>query len=217
MICGHGGVIEPEGKRSVRRIAMSETGKAPILIVDDEEEILHSLRGLLRMEFDVHTAQSGPEALRVLEQQPIQVVLSDQRMPEMAGVELLSQARGERPGVVRVLFTGYADVRAVINAINHGQIFRYLTKPWNPDELLTVLREASEEYNRRAQERSLFVELQDYQMRCLTLIESLQDGQFGDLTEAGEDEVSEVAQIGYALLDRFDRSLGFATEEGGGG
>jgi hypothetical protein len=54
-------------------------------------------------------------------------------------------------------------------------------------------------------------------MRCLTLIESLQDGQFGDLTEAGEDEVSEVAQIGYALLDRFDRSLGFATEEGGGG
>jgi response regulator RpfG family c-di-GMP phosphodiesterase len=116
-----------------------------------------------------------------------------------------------------VLFTGYADVRAVINAINHGQIFRYLTKPWDPDELLTVLREASEEYNRRAQERSLFVELQDYQMRCLTLIESLQDGQFGDLTEAGEDEVSEVAQIGYALLDRFDRSLGFATEEGGGG
>jgi response regulator RpfG family c-di-GMP phosphodiesterase len=217
MICGHGGVIEPEGKRSVRRIAMSETGKAPILIVDDEEEILHSLRGLLRMEFEVHTAQSGPEALQVLEQQPIQVVLSDQRMPEMAGVELLSQARGERPGVVRVLFTGYADVRAVINAINHGQIFRYLTKPWDPDELLTVLREASEEYNRRAQERSLFVELQDYQMRCLTLIESLQDGQFGDLTEAGEDEVSEVAQIGYALLDRFDRSLGFATEEGGGG
>jgi DNA-binding NtrC family response regulator len=196
---------------------MSETGKAPILIVDDEEEILHSLRGLLRMEFEVHTAQSGPEALQVLEQQPIQVVLSDQRMPEMAGVELLSQARGERPGVVRVLFTGYADVRAVINAINHGQIFRYLTKPWDPDELLTVLREASEEYNRRAQERSLFVELQDYQMRCLTLIESLQDGQFGDLTEAGEDEVSEVAQIGYALLDRFDRSLGFATEEGGGG
>jgi response regulator RpfG family c-di-GMP phosphodiesterase len=217
MICGHGGVIEPEGKRSVRRIAMSETGKAPILIVDDEEEILHSLRGLLRMEFEVHTAQSGPEALQVLEQQPIQVVLSDQRMPEMAGVELLSQARGERPGVVRVLFTGYADVRAVINAINHGQIFRYLTKPWDPDELLTVLREASEEYNRRAQERSLFVDLQDYQMRCLTLIESLQGGQFGDLTEAGEDEVSEVAQIGYALLDRFDRSLGFATEEGGGG
>jgi DNA-binding NtrC family response regulator len=189
----------------------------PILIVDDEEEILHSLRGLLRMEFEVHAAQSGSEALQILEQQPIQVMLSDQRMPEMAGVELLSQARGERPGVVRVLFTGYADVRAVIDAINKGHIFRYLTKPWNPDELLTVLREASEEYNRRAQERNLFVDLQDYQMRCLTLIESLQEGQFGELTEAGEDEVNEVAQIGYALLDRFDRSLGFVPDEGGGG
>jgi DNA-binding NtrC family response regulator len=196
---------------------MSETGKVPILIVDDEEEILHSLRGLLRMEFEVHAAQSGSEALQILEQQPIQVMLSDQRMPEMAGVELLSQARGERPGVVRVLFTGYADVRAVIDAINKGHIFRYLTKPWNPDELLTVLREASEEYNRRAQERNLFVDLQDYQMRCLTLIESLQEGQFGELTEAGEDEVNEVAQIGYALLDRFDRSLGFVPDEGGGG
>jgi DNA-binding NtrC family response regulator len=196
---------------------MRETGTEPILIVDDEEEILHSLRGLLRMEFVVHTAQSGPEALRILEQQPIQIVLSDQRMPEMAGVELLSRARGERPGAVRVLFTGYADVRSVIDAINRGQIFRYLTKPWNPDELLSVLREARAEYDRRAQKRSLFVDLQDYQMRCLTLIESLQEGQFGELSEAGEDEVSEVAKIGYALLDRFDRSLGFATDEGGGG
>jgi DNA-binding NtrC family response regulator len=196
---------------------MRETGKVPILIVDDEEEILHSLRGLLRMEFEVHTAQSGPEALRILEQQPIQIVLSDQRMPEMAGVELLSRARGERPGAVRVLFTGYADVRSVIDAINRGQIFRYLTKPWNPDELLSVLREARAEYDRRAQKRGLFVDLQDYQMRCLTLIESLQEGQFGELSEAGEDEVSEVAKIGYALLDRFDRSLGFATDEGGGG
>lgn len=196
---------------------MSETGKIPILIVDDEEEILHSLRGLLRLEFEVYAAQSGPKALQILEQHPIQIVLSDQRMPEMAGVELLSQARGERPGVVRVLFTGYADVRAVIDAINKGQIFRYLTKPWNPEDLLTVLREASDEYNRRAQERSLFVDLQDYQMRCLTLIESLQERQFGELTEAGEDEINEMAQIGYALLDRFDRSLGFATEEGGGG
>jgi len=196
---------------------MSETGKTPILIVDDEEEILRSLRGLLRMEFEVHTAQSGSEALRILEQQPIQVVLSDQRMPEMAGVELLSQARGERPAAVRVLFTGYTDVRAVIDAINKGQIFRYLSKPWNPDELLTVLREAGEEYDRRAQERGLFVDLQDYQMRCLHLIESLQEGQFGELSEAGEDEVNEVAKIGYALLDRFDRSLGFVTDEGGGG
>lgn len=196
---------------------MTETHKPTILIVDDEEEILHSLRGLLRMEFEVYTANNGSEALQILKEQPIEIVLSDQRMPELAGVELLSQARGERPSAVRVLFSGYTDVKAVIDAINKGQIFRYLTKPWNPDELLAVLREASAEYDRRAKERSLFVELQDYQMRSLALIEALQDGQFGTLNEAGEEEVSEVAKIGYVVLERFDRSFGFVTEEGGSG
>lgn len=196
---------------------MTETRKPMILIVDDEEEILHSLRGLLRMEFEVYTANSGSEALAILDRQPIQVVLSDQRMPEMAGVELLHEVRGERPRVVRVLFTGYTDVKAVIDAINTGHIFRYLTKPWNPDELLAVLREASAEYERRMQQQCLFDDLQTYQMRCLALIEGLQDGQFGTLNEEGEDEASEVVQIGYDLLNRFDRSLGLVTEEGGGG
>ena len=196
---------------------MTDAPKPTILIVDDEEEILHSLRGLLRLEFEVYTANSGREALRMLEQLPIEVVLSDQRMPEMAGVELLGQARNERPGAVRVLFTGYTDVKAVIDAINTGRIFRYLTKPWDAEELLAVLREASAEYDRRAQARSLLIELQNYQMRSLALVEGLQDGQFGTLTELGEDEVSEVANLGYSLLERFDRSLGLVTEEGGGG
>lgn len=196
---------------------MAEQSKRPILIVDDEAEILHSLRGLLRMEFEVHTAQSGRDAVKVLEQEPIHVILSDQRMPEMAGVELLNRARGERPGAIRVMFTGYTDVKAVIDAINRGQIFRYLAKPWQPEALLAVLREAGEEYDRQAEQRRLFMELQDYQMRCLALIEGLQDGQFGTLNEMGEDEVSEMAKIGYTLLEQFDRSFGLVTDEGGGG
>lgn len=196
---------------------MAETRKHTLLIVDDEEEILRSLRGLLRMEFEVHTATSGREALEILEQQPIHVVLSDQRMPEMAGVELLSEARGERPRAIRVMFTGYADVKAVIEAINQGQIFRYVTKPWDPDELVAVLRQACEEYDRQAAQRRLFADLQAYQMRCLTLIEGLQAGELGTLNDSGEEEVSEIAKVGYALLDRYDRSLGFVTDEGGGG
>ena len=196
---------------------MAETRKHTLLIVDDEEEILRSLRGLLRMEFEVHTATNGREALEILEQQPIHVVLSDQRMPEMAGVELLSEARGERPRAIRVMFTGYADVKAVIEAINQGQIFRYVTKPWEPDELVAVLRQASEEYDRQAEQRRLFADLQEYQMRCLTLIEGLQAGEFGTLNDDGEEAVSEIAKVGYALLDRYDRSLGFVTDEGGGG
>ena len=194
-----------------------ETSKPMILIVDDEPEILHSLRGLLRMEYDVHTAESGEEALQILEQQPIQVVLSDQRMPEMTGVELLGQARNERPRAIRVMFTGYSDVKALIDAINQGQIFRYLTKPWEPDELMNVMREASQEYARRAEQQQLFIDLQDYQMRCLSLIGELQDGDYGALTDNGQDEVSEIAATGYALLERFDRSFGLVTEEGGGG
>ncbi len=196
---------------------MADKTKPPILIVDDEEEILHSLRGLLRMAYEVHTATNGHEAHKILEQEPIHVILSDQRMPEIEGVELLSQARGERPGAIRVLFTGYTDVKAVIKAINQGQVFRYLTKPWDPDELQAVLREAFAEYDRQAEQRRLFMALQDYQMRCLALIEGLQDGQFGELNDAGEDEVSEVGKMGYTLLDHFDRSFGLTVEEGGGG
>jgi DNA-binding NtrC family response regulator len=195
---------------------MSETGKAPILIVDDEEEILQSLRGLLRMEFDVHTAQSGPEALRVLEQQPIQVVLSDQRMPEMAGVDLLNQTQGERPSAIRVIFTGYSDIKAVIDAINKGHVFRYLTKPWDADKLLAVIREASEEYDRLAERQRLFAELQDYQTRCLALTEGLQEGQFGILNPEGEEEVQAVAKIGRALLDQYDQLVGLASYAEGG-
>ncbi|ETX04716.1 response regulator [Candidatus Entotheonella palauensis] len=196
---------------------MAEPSKYAVLVVDDEVEILHSLRGLLRMEFEVHTAKSGREALNILEQETIHVILSDRRMPEMAGVEFLSQARGERPSAIRIMFTGYTDVKAVIEAINQGQVFRYLAKPWQPNELLAVLREAGAEYDRQAEQRRLFIDLQDYQMRCLNFIEGLQDGQFGSLNEAGEDEVSEVGKIGYTLLEHFDRSLGLVTEEGGGG
>jgi response regulator RpfG family c-di-GMP phosphodiesterase len=196
---------------------MTEESKHAILVVDDEEEILHSLRGLLRREFVVYTATSGQAALDILVQVPIHVILSDQRMPEMAGVELLNQSRGASPSAIRVLFTGYADVKAVIDAINQGQIFRYLAKPWEPDALLAVLHEACTEYDRQARQRRLVIDLQNYQMRCLALIEGLQDGAFGTLNEAGEDAVNEVVGFGYTLLEQFDRSFGLVTEEGSGG
>ncbi len=127
---------------------MAATSKHPILLVDDEPEILFSLRGLLRREFDLHTAESGAEALEILRRQPIHVVMSDQRMPEMTGVELLHRAREIRPDATRLLFTGYSDLSAVIDAINQGNVFRYIAKPWDPDDLLAALRRAG------AQERS---------------------------------------------------------------
>ena len=73
--------------------------------------------------------------------------MTDQRMPEMTGVEFLHRIRGEHPEAIRLLFTGYADIRAVIDAINQGNVYRYITKPWDPDELQTVIREAGERYD----------------------------------------------------------------------
>src|SRR5207247_7636758 len=127
-----------------------------------EPEILFSLRGLLRREFDLHTAQSGAEALDVLHREPIHVIMTDQRMPEMTGVELLRRARGECPEAIRIVFTGYADITAVVDATNQGQIYRYLTKPWDPDELCALLHEACEQHDRIAERRRLLLDLRDY-------------------------------------------------------
>src|SRR5438128_43112 len=144
---------------------MAEPRKHPILIVDDESEILFSLRALLRRDFEVYTAESGAQALEVLHQHQVHVIMTDQRMPNMTGVELLSRARGESPEAIRIIFTGYADLKAVIEAINRGEIYRYLTKPWDPDDLCLVLREACEHYESLAERRRLLAELRDHVSR----------------------------------------------------
>src|SRR5947199_2664373 len=136
---------------------MTTGTKHPILLVDDEPEILFSLRGLLRKEFELYTAESGAEALAILRQHPVHVIMTDQRMPQMTGVELLRRARGDCPEAVRMIFTGYADIKAVIDAINQGQIYRYLTKPWDPDELRAVLHEACEHYDRIAERKRILL------------------------------------------------------------
>jgi len=192
---------------------MAQSTKHAILVVDDEPEILYSLRGLLRMEFEVHTAESGHEAIRILQQQPIQVVMSDQRMPEMTGVELLNQVQGEYPDAIRMVFTGYSDIKAVIDAINQGRIFRYITKPWDPDELRAVLRQACAEYDHIVKRKRLLSDLRDYQARCLALLEKLRGGQFGLLNPAGQADTQQVAEVGRGLLNRLDGVLASAQRE----
>lgn len=192
---------------------MAQSIKHSILVVDDEPEILYSLRGLLRMEFEVHTAESGREAIQILKQQPIQVVMSDQRMPEMTGVELLNQVQGEYPDAIRMVFTGYSDIKAVIDAINQGHIFRYITKPWDPDELRAVLHQAGEEYDRIVERKRLLTDLRDYQARCLALLEKLRAGQFGSLNPAGQADTQQTAEAGSTLLNRLDGVLASARRE----
>jgi DNA-binding NtrC family response regulator len=186
---------------------MAEQNKRPILVVDDEVEILHSLRGLLRMEFEVHTAQNGFEALEILQRQPIHVVMSDQRMPEMTGVQFLSQVQGECPEAMRIVFTGYADIKAVIDAINQGRIFRYITKPWIPDELRAVLHQAGAEYDQIVERKRLLADLQSHVAQELALVQGLREGTYGTLHPAGQTAVAQLAEAGSTFLERLDRVL----------
>src|SRR5690349_21746455 len=108
---------------------MGNQGKHPILLVDDEPEILFSLVGLLRQEFQLFTATSGLQALEILAQHHVEVIMTDQRMPEMTGVELVTRVKQQYPDIIRIMFTGYADIKAVVQCVNEAGLYRYLTKP----------------------------------------------------------------------------------------
>ena len=119
-----------------------------VLFVDDEGNILKAVQRLLRNEpWEVLTASRGMEALEILEQTPAQVVVSDQRMPEMSGVDLLQAIRERRPNVVRMMLTGYTEMNVAVEAINRGEIYRLITKPWNDEELKATLRQAFDHFD----------------------------------------------------------------------
>ncbi|MBH2034765.1 MAG: response regulator [Pseudomonadales bacterium] len=119
------------------------TYKPTVLLVDDEESILNSLRRLLRSQpYNVLLATSGAQALEILAQQPIDLVMSDARMPNMDGATLLAYVHLHYPHTTRIMLTGYADPSAIIKAINEGQIHRYISKPWHDEELLLTLRQS---------------------------------------------------------------------------
>ena len=141
----------------------TERGRPPahaFLIVDDEVDVLESLRHLFHRSYRVVTANSGDEAIAILNRSEVQIILSDQRMPGMSGDVFLSHARRLQPEAVRILFTGYADIQAVINAVNEGSIFRYILKPWDADDLEGVIAQAAERYDLLAERRRLLAELQ---------------------------------------------------------
>ncbi|HEU5118614.1 MAG TPA: response regulator, partial [Isosphaeraceae bacterium] len=126
---------------------MNASARPTILVVDDEPEVLRSLHDLLRRDYRVLTFERGPEALTALHEVDPPVVMTDQRMPQMTGVEFLRHVKRLRPDSTRLLFTGYADLKAVIDAINEGNVFRYITKPWDTEEMQTVVRQAVEHHD----------------------------------------------------------------------
>lgn len=133
--------------------------RACVLVVDDEPEITASVAELLEREYCVLAANSAEEALVLLEQNTVSVILTDQRMPSGTGADLLARSLDVAPEVTRILFTGYSDISAVIEAVNKGQIYYYLTKPWRPEELQAILRRGLERYRLVTQNHLLLDEL----------------------------------------------------------
>lgn len=117
-----------------------------IMVVDDEPANLRLLDRLFRNDYEVVVAGSGAEALRLLQQHDVALILTDQRMPDMTGIELLQRTAGLRPHLVRIIMTGYTDVETLVEAINSGQVYKYVTKPWNNEELRLTISRALEHY-----------------------------------------------------------------------
>jgi response regulator RpfG family c-di-GMP phosphodiesterase len=117
-----------------------------VLYLDDEENNLIAFKALFRREFDVYTTTSPQEAVAYLNANEVPIILSDQKMPELSGVEFFELTLNDFPNAVRILVTGYADIDAVIDAINRGQVYRYVAKPWNENDLRVCLLNAAERY-----------------------------------------------------------------------
>lgn len=119
-----------------------------VLVVDDEPAVCDSVHDLLRREFRVLKANSAQDGYRLLLEEDVHVVMTDQRMPRMSGVQLLETVKARNPNAVRLLFTGFADLESIIGAINQGHVFQFLKKPWHPEDLLEAIRDAAAEYDR---------------------------------------------------------------------
>lgn len=123
--------------------ALKKMAQDSLLIVDDEQNIIHAIKRLLRKEaYEINTAASGEEALAFLDNHRVDVIISDHRMPGMSGIEFLEHAKGLCPLSVRIILSGYADLKTVTEAINRGYIYKFILKPWDDEELKAAIREA---------------------------------------------------------------------------
>ena len=161
---------KPPGSGGAERM---EQRRHTLLIVDDEVDVLESLRHQFHRTYRVLTASTGGQAVSLLNEYQVQLILSDQRMPGMSGDAFLSQARRLQPDAIRMLFTGYADIQAVINAVNEGHIFRYILKPWDTVELEGIIHQAAEQYELLAERKRLIAQLQTANAQLLRANEEL--------------------------------------------
>lgn len=148
-----------------------------ILFVDDEKSILQAIKRLLRQEeYKLLTAASGKEGLALFEEHDIQLVFSDQRMPEMEGTEFLQKVRERYPETVRVVLSGYAEASVIVEAINQGGVYRFIAKPWNDEELKIAIRQCFEYYEILTQNARLTEQTRLQNEELQRLNERLEEG-----------------------------------------
>ncbi len=134
----------------------------PILVVDDEQDNLDAFRFNFRKTFDILTASGGAEALQILAEKEVAVVITDQRMPKMTGIELLREVRTRQPEAVGIILTAFTDVDVLVEAVNLGQVYRYITKPWDAKEVRGVLQYAIERFHLTRENKRLAAQLAEY-------------------------------------------------------
>lgn len=162
-----------------------------ILCVDDEPNILSSLRRLFRAQgYEVLLAESGMDGLKILETERVDIVISDMRMPEMSGAQFLEHVRERWPDTLRLLLTGYADIQSILDAINRGEIYRYITKPWDDHDIALIVRHALERkaLEQEKQRLEALTQIQNEELKLLNAsLEAKVDKRTAELKKAHDE------------------------------
>lgn len=143
-----------------------------VLYIDDEINNLNSFKAAFRRDFNIFTAQSAREGRKILDTNEIGVIITDQRMPAMTGIEFLETILPVFPDTIRILLTGFADINAVMDAINRGQVYKYLVKPWQNEELKMYIQNALEIYHLRRENKELAQQLKLANIELENLLKS---------------------------------------------
>ena len=138
---------------------MTDKKKYNILYVDDEEQNLISFKAAFRREYNIFTALSGEEGLKILHNHSVDLIITDQRMPHMTGIQFLEKVIPQYPDTVRMILTGFSDVEAIIGAINTGRVYRYITKPWDETELHMTIENACQLAELQSKNKQLILDL----------------------------------------------------------
>jgi len=206
------------GQLDIQKVEKPRKAAYKILFVDDEENVLKAMRRIFRQEnYTLLTASSGPEALKLLQKEPVHVVISDYRMPEMTGAQLLLKIKELYPQTIRIMLTGYADVNAVMGAVNEGAVYKFITKPWNDDDLRLTVSLALEQYDLIEENKALKKQqkTQEKQIKKLSRFVDVNRSQVGRLLLKNKLIKKEDLEKALAIQARTNKMLPIILREMG--